>query len=57
MDDENWTPEQLGQFLTNREVDKMLITQYETLKKDNKRAAQKYGWLISYLASHGVHIV
>lgn len=57
MDDENWTPEQLGQFLTDHEVDKMLITQYETLKKDNKRAAQKYGWLISYLASHGVHIV
>ncbi len=56
-DNENWTTEQLGQHLAEFEVDKTLKEQYEKLMHENKGAAQKYGWLISKLASHGINIL
>lgn len=51
------TVEKLEQLLTELEVKKWLKEAYQKTVCDNKRAAQKYGWLISKLAKHGAKII
>ena len=54
LDNERLKVEELKQLLTKQEVIKNLKEKYETLMCENKRAAQKYGWLISKFAIHGI---
>jgi hypothetical protein len=51
------TREKLKQLLVKQEVTKYLKERYETLMCKNKKASQKYGWLISKLANYGVKII
>ena len=57
LDTEQLTGEKLEQLLTEQEVNKMLKEAYEKTMCKNRRVAQKYGWLISKLAIHGIKII
>lgn len=57
IDNGKLTTKKLEQLLTKQEVNKELKEKYEKLMCENKRAAQKYGWLISKLATHSIKIV
>lgn len=51
----------LDHLLTTQGVKNVLKTEYERLigdgNSDNKKIAQKYGWLISKFAYHGINII
>ena len=57
IENEQLTVEKLEQLLTERQVSKTLKEAYERKICKDKSAAQKYGWLISKLAIHGIKIV
>jgi len=56
-DTEPLTAEKLEQLLIRKEVTKVLAQVYTEKICKEKDIAQKYGWLISKLADHGVNIV
>jgi hypothetical protein len=57
VDNEKLTVEKLEEFLKKNEVNKTLKEAYEKYIGSNKREAQKYGWLISKFATHGIKII
>ena len=57
IDNEQLTKEELEKLLAKQEVNKELKERYEKYVCKNKRASQKYGWLISKLAIHGIKII
>jgi len=57
IDSQQLTVEKLNKLLTEKEVDKALKEAYEKKIYEDKSAAQKYGWLISKLATHGIKII
>ena len=57
MDTEQLTVEKLEQLLTKKEVKKTLEEVYKKKICKEKDTAQKYGWLISKLADHGIKII
>ena len=57
IDSEQLTAEKLEQLLTEKEVNKTLKEAYERKICKDKAVAQKYGWLISKLAIHGIKII
>lgn len=57
MDNEKLTVEKLEEFLEKNEVNKTLKEAYEKHIGSSKREAQKYGWLISKFAIHGIKII
>lgn len=57
IDSEQLTVETLEQLLTEKGVNKTLKEAYEKRICEDKSTAQKYGWLISKLAIHGIKII
>lgn len=57
IDTEQFTVEKLDQLLTKKEVKKTLEEAYKKKICKEKDTAQKYGWLISKLADHGIKII
>jgi hypothetical protein len=55
------SPKQMDELLEKQGTKEILRSEFERLTKDasseNTRKAQKYGWLISKLASHGIKIL
>ncbi len=57
MDTEQFTGETLGQLLTEKEVTRTLEEVYKNKISEDRDTAQKYGWLITKLAEHGIEII
>jgi len=61
LDEEKLSEKTLDQLLTTRGIKSMLKTKYEMFmldnKSDKKKIAQKYGWLISKFAYHGIKVI
>lgn len=57
IDTKQLTVEKLEQLLTEKEVNKTLEEAYKKKICKDKDTAQKYGWLISKLADHGIKII
>jgi hypothetical protein len=57
IDSQKLTEEQLNKLLAEKEVNKALKDAYGKKIYEDKSAAQKYGWLISKLATHGIKII
>lgn len=58
MDNGKMTMEQLMEFLNKHEVNKVLKESYtKYISSKDKREAQKYGWLISKFAAHGIKVM
>jgi hypothetical protein len=57
IDSEKLTIRKLKQLLTEKEVNKTLKEAYEKKICGDKSVAQKYGWLISKFADHGIKII
>jgi hypothetical protein len=57
IDSERLTPEELEQLLTEKQVIRTLKEAYLDKIYKDKSSAQKYGWLISKLAVHGIKII
>lgn len=56
IDNEQLSKDDLENLLEKHEVKKELKKRYEKYVNENKRVSQKYGWLISRLAIHGIEI-
>jgi hypothetical protein len=57
IDIEKLTEKNLDHLLTTQSVKAILKSEYEKNKSTDKLVAQKYGWLISKLASHKINII
>lgn len=57
IDTEKLSRKKLMSLLTTQGTIDMIRTAYETLMKEDKTVAQKYGWLISKFAYHGIKII